>query len=403
MQLFEKYLPYWPVIAASALFLILGLWWRLAAAKAMELTPKSPAWVKRYRDGSFPFSRERIGSHAFSVWPPLLAALAGACFAVLRLVNTGMIYLDRPDLFLHSRYGLFLILLCAIGAGSVYCLLHTLFGGRLWAALPGALLFAASAARGHGEGCFLALSLLLLLLYLRAEKPGFPAELLYLASVLALSPMIALRPSLVWILLGWPPVHWYKLASQRRTNRLSGGALLWSLLAALLVWVLFACLAALLRRWLMFGFRVSAVLVLLKKPERFLQTLNQLWREIGNNLFVRPTPGMTIDLMVDAPLFGFGLWGCVSAWIMARKRRDARGVFALLTLAALFLVWLLTGRYVMSLGLTLTAACILRDADIAKKRGPVVLLTIAGICWYVLIQIAAWYIPLTAGLVERLV
>ena len=402
MQLFEKYLPYWPVIAASVLFLIMGLWWRLSAARAMELTPKSPDWVKRYRDGGFPFRRERLGSPKLRGWALLLVMILAAVFAAGRLANTGMLFLKRPELFFHSRYGILLLLLCAVGGGSVYCLLNTLFDSA-WVALPGALLFSASAARGHGEGCFLALSLLLLLLYLRAERPGFPAELLYLAAVLALSPMIALRSALVWILLCYPLVHWYKLASQRRGNRLSGGALFWSLLTALIVWLLLVLLAALMRRFLMFGFRAGAVLVLLKKPERLVQVLNELWREIRANLFLRPTPGMTIDLMVDAPLFGFGLWGCVSAWILARKRRNARGVFALVTLAVLFLVWLLTGRYVMTLGLTLTAACILRDADIAEKRSGAVLLTLAGICWYVLIQIAAWYIPLTAGLVERLI
>ena len=183
MQLFEKYLPYWPVIAASVLFLILGLWWRLSAARAMELTPKSPDWVKRYRDGGFPFRRERLGSPKLRGWALLLVMILAAVFAAGRLANTGMLFLKRPELFFHSRYGILLLLLCAVGGGSVHCLLNTLFDSA-WVALPGALLFSASAARGHGEGCFLALSLLLLLLYLRAERPGFPAELLYLAALL---------------------------------------------------------------------------------------------------------------------------------------------------------------------------------------------------------------------------
>ena len=72
-------------------------------------------------------------------------------------------------------------------------------------------------------------------------------------------------------------------------------------------------------------------------------------------------------------------------------------------LGVLLALWLVSGRYALTLGLVLTAACILRDADLAKKRVPVILLTLAGICWYIVIQVAAWYVPLIPGLVERLI
>ena len=138
-------------------------------------------------------------------------------------------------------------------------------------------------------------------------------------------------------------------------------------------------------------------------PNRFLQTCKSFLEGIRSSLFRLPTLGVTVDLMVDAPLFGFGLWGVCAAWRLAKKRRDARGVFVLLAMAALLVVWLVTGSYILSLGLTLTTACVLREADLGKKRWPVVLLTLAGILWYICIQVAAWYVPLTAGLVERLV
>ena len=401
MQFFEKYLPYWPVIAASVLFLALGLWWRLSAARAMERTPKSADWVKHYRSGAFPFRQELLGNPNFRWWALLLTMVLAAGFAVIRLVNTGMIYLQRPDIFFHSKYGIFQLLLCAVGAGAVYILLTLLFGS-LWTALPGALLFAASSARGHADCCFLAVSLLLLLLYLRAEKPGFPAELLYLGSILVLAPLLALRQPLVWLLLFYPPVHWYKLVFQRRAGTLSGWQLFWSLLAALAAWAAMFVGAAVLRRYLLLGFR-RRELALILEPQRIRYACSELLKQIRLNFFKRPTPGMTIDLMVDAPLFGLGFWGCASAWILARKRRSARGVFALVVLGALLLTWLISGRYALTLGLVLTAACVLRDADLAKKRIPVVLLSLAGICWYVCIQIAAWYFPLVPGLVERLV
>ena len=71
-------------------------------------------------------------------------------------------------------------------------------------------------------------------------------------------------------------------------------------------------------------------------------------------------------------------------------------------LAALFVVWLLTGAYVLTLGLTLTTACILHDAELGKKRTASILLPLIGMLWYVGISVAAWYFPLTKGLLERL-
>ena len=44
MNLFDKYLSYWPVIAASLVFFILGLWWQLSAARAMTASPAATAW-----------------------------------------------------------------------------------------------------------------------------------------------------------------------------------------------------------------------------------------------------------------------------------------------------------------------------------------------------------------------
>ncbi len=401
MKLIEYYLPYWPVIAASLLFLLLGLWWRLAAARAMELAPKPAGWVKNYRAGGFPLRRMLPEHPKLRFWALLLVLVIAGAFAAGRLVNLGILYLQKPGAFFPSRYAILMILLYAGGACAVYLLLNLLFDSG-WISLPGALLFAASAARGHGEGCILAVSLLFLLLYLRAEKAGFPAELLYLCAVLCLAALLAIRSALIWLCLCYPPVHWYKLRCQRRERKLRGGSLVLALLAALLVWALSLALAAVLLRFLWFGFRLSALTSLANL--KTLQRTGLLFlQELRGGLFQRPGLGLTVDLMVDAPLFGLGFWGICAAWRLAKKRRDARGVFVLLVLAALLVVWLLTGRYILSLALCLTAACALREADLGKKRWAVVMLTAAAIVWSVGIQIAAWYIPLTRGLVERLV
>lgn len=401
MQLIDNYLPYWPVIAASALFLVFGLWWRLAAARAMEKAPKNAGWVKKYRSGGFPLKRALPEAPKLRIWALLLVLVIAGAFAAGSLVNAGILYLQKPDAYLSSRYAILMILLYAAGACAVYLLLNLLFDSG-WVSLPGALLFAASAARGHGEGCILVVSLLFLLLYLRAEKPGFPAELLYLCAVLALAPMLALRPGLVWLCLCFPLAHWYKLRFQRRERKLSGGSLALALLTALLAWALCFVLAVALQRFLWTGFHLFAFRGL-TQPKRFLRACLNFIQSVRRAWFRLPSLGMTVDLMVDAPLFGFGFWGICAAWRLAKKRRDARGVFVLLVMAALLVVWLLSGCYVLSLALSLTAACALREADLGKKRWSVVVLTAAAILWSVGIQIAAWYIPLTPGLVERLV
>ena len=396
MQLFDELRPYWPVVAASLLFCILGLLWRILAARAMERSPKSIEWVRRYRTGGFPFRQKLMGTPKLRLWALLAVLLAACALAFGRLANVGFIRAGGFGSLELGKDWILTLSLSALGGAAVYCLLTVLFEG-LWVALPGALLFAASAANCHGENSLLALSLLLLLLYLRAGKPGFPAELLYLGSILALAPAIALRPAFLWLLPCWPPVHWYKLIHQLRSRRLPGMKLLLALVFGLLTLALSYGLAAILHPVLakggyLFPFDFSKV----------LPALRDLLREAAGSFYYPSLPAAA-DLMVDAPLLGFGIWGCCSAWILARKRRDARGYFVLTVLAAQLLLWFSTWRCVPTLGLTLSAACILRDANLGKQRFFPLLMTLAGIAWYIFIHTAAWALPLSGLLRERLI
>lgn len=391
MQLSDALRAFWPVFAAVPLFLILGFWWRFSAARAMEQSPKPYTWVRQYRTGGFPFRRKLMGKPKLRVWILLAVPAAAAALCAGRLVSMRASGLSMPG----GIAGMLPTILCVLGTGAVFCLLSLLFDSP-WVSVPASVLYAAAALRTNGGVSLLAISLLLLLLYLRADRPGMLPELLYLAAVLALAPAVALEPAFLWLLPCYPPLHWYKLPYQFHSKRLSGGKLLLILAVSLVFWALSVVLAAMLHPFLAKGGFVPWF----TGPE-IVSALRDL-AQAALSCFSFPTLEGTVDLAVDAPLLAYGLWGCCSAWILARKRRNVRGSFALAVLAATALLWLLCWRSVPILGLTLTTACILRDAELGKKRLTAVLFPLAGMAWYCFIHIAAWALPLSAELLERL-
>ncbi len=392
MQLFDTLRSCWPVAVASLVFLLLGLWWRFYEARAMEQCTKSYTWVRQYRTGGFPFQRKLMGSPELRVWALLAALAAAAAFFCGRQLCTALqpLYAARVAPFAGLDW-LLPLCLCVQGAGAVYSLLTLLFDSP-WVSLPGALLFAAAAVRSDGSNALLALSLLCVLLYLRAGKPGFPSEFLYLASILALALAFSAQPAMLWLVPCFVVVHWYKLLHQLRGRRFSVPKLLAAVAASLAVWALAALLASMLRPFLGESGKTPLLSFSL-----ILSGLGTLVQEALHS-FSFPTVYGTVDLLVDAPLLGFGVWGCCSAWVLAWKRRDARGYFVLAVLAAQVLLWLVTWRCVPILGLTLSTACILRDANLGKKRLSTLLPILDGLAWYLFVHIAAWSLPLGAAL-----
>ena len=125
MNLLKEYGDYWPVFVGSLLFGTLGLWFCRAALNASELTPKPLDWVRNYRSGGYPFSKDRLGSlrlqPAFMV---LLFASLGFAFYASYMVAR-FLYPDLQPSFL-SYYNIFSALLRIVGGGAVYLLLQLL-------------------------------------------------------------------------------------------------------------------------------------------------------------------------------------------------------------------------------------------------------------------------------------
>ena len=105
---------------------------------------------------------------------------------------------------------------------------------------------------------------------------------------------------------------------------------------------------------------------------------------------------------MDAPLLGLGVFGAVSALRMVTKRRNVRGVVALAALCVLALAWILNAKYLVTLGFVLTGACLLKNCRIGRCGRSALLVSLAGLVWYVALYLAAAYLPLADELIIRL-
>ena len=177
MPSFDLYLSYWPILAASAVFFLLGLWLYVSGERAMERSAKALGWVADYRRPGFPFRRERLPFRKLR-WTALICViLAAVAFQFFMRVNTWRIITQRWMIPTISAYDLSIFALAGLGAAAVYLCVHLLYESG-FAAFWASLLFALSPAASRGPVSLIAVSLFLLLLYLRTDKPGFPGELL---------------------------------------------------------------------------------------------------------------------------------------------------------------------------------------------------------------------------------
>ena len=400
MRIFENYGSYWPVLVPAVCFLLLGLWLWLVSERAMEAAPKQLRWISEYRRPGFPFRAERMPFPPLR-WPAVVAvALIAAAWQGLILLNTGFAILHSWTALNPTRYTWMLMLVAALGTAAVYVLLQLLYESG-FSAFLGALLFAISPTDSQGPTCLLAIALLLAVLYLRAEKPGFPAELRYLGAILAFCLGLSVCAPMVWLIPALIAVHLYKLIWQLRNNRIGVGPAALSLAAALVCWIVCLYGASVVRLFILTGGSVSALRKLISAAPSGA-VFRSLRRAVGIEMTVTPGLGRLVDPLIDAPLSALGVWGAVSAAGMACKRRNPRAVLVLIVAALLGLVWLLSARWLLPLGLALTLGAMLRNAELGNKRVLAVIPVAIGALYDIWILLATWGLPLNAELTRRL-
>lgn len=400
MQFLQKYLSYWPILTGSLFFFLLGLWLWSVSERAMEHSPKTLNWLGEYRRPGFPFRRERLPFRRIC-WPAMIGiAFAAALFQYLIRCNTIHCITARWMIPTLSRYDLVIFVLSALGAAAIYLCLHLLYEST-FAAVWGALLFVLSPLESRGPVSMLAIILLLVLLYLRTEKAGFPGELLYLAAVACLCMTVSVCLPALWLVPMLIAVHLYKLFWSAKNNRIRTPMLLLALLAALLCWAVFGAAAIPVRILVLSGFSLTgtrAALSTLPVSDLF----GHLKRALGIELLGLPRPGMLLNPLIDAPLLGLGLWGCVSAIGMIAKRRSVRGAAAVAAAAAIGLVWLISARYLLPVSFALLLGAMLKNADIGKRRGIASTFCWLGVLYDFVILAATWLLPMSGELLYRL-
>ena len=400
MYLIEKYFGYWPVIVGTAVFLVIGLLVWLVGERAMERSRKPLSWVGAYRQPGFPLRKEVLSCGRFPIWVALLAALfALAVSAGLRAVG-GLSMSGDPLLLLRSRYQVITIAVSVVGAICVAALLHIFFDSPAISVL-GTLLFTTAPAYGHIPACLLALCLLLLVLYLRIDRGGFAPELLYLLAALVMACAIASQPRTVLFAPFMILVHWYKLGSLSRAGRMRFGTLVLALLAALVCWCAFAVLSALLRTFMFCGFGIRTAMTFVRRMGIKL-VCAELYYYVRENLLLLPRRNLLLYPMMEAPLFGLGLFGALSALKMGIRRRDPRGWFCFLFLLLTIAVWICTGCYVVTLGLTLCTGCLLKNCAVGKKLGWAAAACVLGALYHLALTASSWLLPLVTGVADRI-
>ena len=389
MDMIERYLPYWPVLAAAVCFFALGMVLFFRGELAMERSPKPLSWVPAYR------CKEALGDH--SPRGGLLPLIAVVLFSLLvavgyRVLKGGLDALS-PDL-----RSLGAVLIACLGAAAAYLTLRLLFGSVL-VSLCGSLLFSASFLGSHTALCLLTAALFLTLLYLRQQEKRWFAELLYGVILVLFALAVAVTPKCVWLLPAPIALHWVKNTRWLRGGMQGVGRFIGDLALSLLWWAIAVAAFVLLRTPLLRG---EAAFSDALSVEGFLRNAEIAWADLLLRLFVRLKISRLLFPILDAPMAVLGLFGAVSALRMAVRRRDVRGSFALAALGCFALVWIINNGYAMTLGFLLTAGCLLYNCVRGRRIALAITFTALGVLYQIALHWAAWYLPLYEPIVQKL-
>ena len=399
MYLIEQYFGYWPVFTAGAVFLLMGLGLLLMVERAVERSRKPADWVRQYRKPGFPLRGEVLACRRLSFWavlPGIVCALAVTLglrgLAGLRASGSFFLLLRSRQQLLHAGLGV-------LGAAAAAAVLHLLFDSAFVTVL-GSLLFATASAHGHSTASLLMLSLLCLLLYLRCRRCDLLPELWYLLSALVMAAAIGLQPRAVLFAPFMVLAHIWRIGYLRRADEMRFGTALGALVLALVCWCLFAVLAALIRTFAICSFGIRTMLIFLRKVG-FKVVCAELYYFVLRNLFVLPTRGQLLYPMVEAGLFGLGIFGAVSGLRAAVLRRNPRGWLCVVLLLLTAAVWAATGLYTLPVGLTLCLGCLLKNAVVGRKTGWAAAACVLGIAYQAFIAASVWLMPLVAGVADH--
>ena len=401
MLMIRKYLLFWPILAAGVVFLALGLLLFIISERAMERAPKDAAWVNKYRKAGLPCRQELLPAGKLSLAAVIIVPVFAVVFQLAIQCNAFYFFKHSFGIVKPDLYSILLLGLSAVGAVAIYFSLNLLYGSS-FAAFWGAMLFAASPLDSHGIVSLLACVFLLILLYLRTERTGFLPELLYLAAAFLLGMAISVCPPAVWLGPVLVMIHIWKLVWMIRQGKQTIIHTLLYLFIALLCWLVAAVLAALVRVFVLSGFSME-LLRHLMNPIGIRRACSWLLYDARRFLAVIPRPGLMVNPLVDAPLFGLGIWGAVSAACMIGKRGLIRGKIALIAFAIIFIVWAITAKYLLPLGLAITTGALLKNADLGRRRLPAALIAGFGIAYDFAILAATWALPLCIDLICRLI
>lgn len=402
MHSIQYYMTYLPVLIGTAGFFALALMLWLTGKRALASSRGGLDWVREYQIRGIDFSYDRL-THYDRDKLCLFAA------AVCSLVLSTAVILLRSHYETGSWFAEFYklktmckLLVYAAGAVSVCWLLQDLFRNDILA-VCGSILFAASFVGSHTAMALLVISLLLFLRWFVVpdDAPLMPRFLLLAASNLFLAMAASRMLGLTWVALGYLTLHIYKSIRRSGARRNRTWEIIVMPIVGILLWFL---------GYLISSLGVLAVVGLLT-PDNFTATLTpQYLLHVIQRPFRLPTMiftepiyrGLLIYPLTDAPLLMLGIFGFFVAVRTAIDRHEPYAVISVFLLLLLGIAWACTRQYCLLPGMILCGICLLRRFAAAEQNAPIIVYTVLGCIYYIVLYILTYLFGISPVLAQIL-